>query len=165
MNLPKRKLNRLNGYDYSTPGAYFVTLCTQGRKIFFEIESVGNDLCVVPPQNQCIHKWIRETETKFKNIKIDKYVIMPNHLHMIVVITERHTGRSLHDVMRWFKTMVTNEYMVLVKSGICKPFERKLWQKSYHDHIIRNEQDYLKLWEYIDINPHKWKDDCFYLEP
>ena len=120
------------------------------------MENVGNDLCVVPPeQNRIIHKWLKETENKFDNIKIDKYVIMPNHIHIIVVITERHIGRSLHDVMRWFETMATNEYIRDIKKGA-------LFQKSFHDHIIRNEQDYQKIWEYIDTNPLKWELDCFY---
>jgi len=163
MELPKRKPTRLKDYDYSSPGAYFFTICTQNREELFEIENVGNDLCVVAPrQNRIIHKWIKETENKFNNIKIDKYVVMPNHIHIIVMITERHTGRSLHDVMRWFETMVTNEYIRDVKSGVLKPFNDRLFQKSFHDHIIRGEEDYRKIWEYIDTNPLKWESDCFY---
>ena len=163
MELPKRKPTRLKGYDYSLPGAYFVTICTQNREQLFEIENVGNDLCVVPsPQNAIIHKWLKETENKFDNIKIDKYVIMPNHIHIIVVITERHAGRSLHDVMRWFETMATNEYIRHIKKGVLKPFNKRLFQKSFHDHIIRGEKDYQKIWEYIDTNPLKWELDCFY---
>ena len=162
MELAKRKPTRLKGYDYSAPGAYFVTICTQGRQHLFEIESVGNDLSVVPPkQNAIIHKWLKEAENKFDNIKIDKYVIMPNHIHIIVMITERHIGRSLHDVMRWFKTMVTNEYICEVKCGALKPFNKKLFQKSYHDHIIRSKEDYDKIWEYIHTNPLKWESDCY----
>ena len=163
MELQKRKPTRLYGYDYSTPGAYFVTICTQNRECFFEIENVGNDLCVVPPeQNRIIHKWLKETENKFDNVKIDKYVIMPNHIHIIVVITERHAGRPLHDVMRWFETMATNEYIRNVKNGILKPFNKRLFQQSFHDHIIRDEKDYQKIWKYIDTNPLKWELDCFY---
>ena len=157
MDLPQRKATRLKDYDYGTPGAYFVTLCTQNKKHIFEIESVGNDLCVVPClQNQIIHKWVKETENKFDNIKIDKYVIMPNHLHLIVSITERHAGRSLQDAMRFFKTMSTNEYIKNVNNGLLPPFDKKLWQKSYYDHVIRNEQDFKEIWEYIENNPMKW---------
>ena len=124
---------------------------------------VWNDLCVVPPeQNRIIHKWLKETENKFDNIKIDKYVIMPNHIHIIVVITERHAGRSLHDVMQWFETMATNEYIRDVKKGMFKPFNKRLFQQSFHDHIIRCEKDYQKIWEYIDTNPLKWELDRFY---
>ncbi len=164
--LPKRKQNRLNGYDYSTEGYYFITLCVQNKNHLFKIEkdSVGNDLCVVPPtQNKIIHKWLKETENKF-NIKFDKYVIMPNHIHLIAIITERHIGRSLQDAMRWFKTMTTNEYIKEVKNGNLKSFDRKLWQKSYYDHIIRGEEDYQEIWQYIENNPAKWEEDEFYKE-
>ena len=92
MPLPQRKQTRLEKFDYGEIGCYFITLCTQKRQHIFEIEHiVGNDLCVVPPiQNQIIHKWIKETENKFSNIRFDKYVIMPDHLHFILNITERH---------------------------------------------------------------------------
>ena len=150
MDLPQRKTTRLKNYDYGTPGSYFVTLCTQNKKHIFEIESVGNDLCVVPClQNQIVHKWIKETENKFDNIKIDKYVIMPNHIHLIISITERHAGRSLQDAMRFFKTMSTNEYIKNVNKGLLLPFDKKLWQKSYFDHVIRNKQDFKEIWKYI----------------
>ena len=110
--IPQRKLNRLSEYDYGQEGAYFVTLCTHNRTRLFQIElPVGNDLCVVPDGvgggngtthrscptagNAIIHKWVQETENKFPNIAIDKYVIMPDHLHLIVTLKERHAGRSL----------------------------------------------------------------------
>ena len=164
VSLPKRKPTWLKDYDYSTPSAYFVTICTQNRVCLFELEHVGNDLRVIPPvQNQIIHTWITETQNKF-DVKIDKYIIMPNHLHLIVQITERHIGRSLPSVMRFFKTMTTNAYIREVKNKAVKPFNKKLWQKSYHDHIIRNEADYQKIWNYIDTNPAKWQEDCFYIE-
>lgn len=92
--------------------------------------TVGNDLCVVPKTdavgNTIIHRWFKETERKFPNVVINKYVIMPDHLHLIVTIKERHAGRSLPDVMRFFKTMTTNEYIQGVKNGILTPFDRKL---------------------------------------
>ena len=170
MEKPSRKQNRLPDYDYSQEGSYFVTLCTHNRARLFEMEMpVGNDLCVVPDnengtahrpcpagENQIIHKWIRETENKFPDVTIDKYVVMPDHLHLIVTIQERHAGQSLPDVMRFFKTMTTNEYIRGVKTGILTPFDGKLWQKSYYDHVIRNQQDYNEIWEYIENNPVKW---------
>ena len=107
-------------------------------------------------RNLMIHKWIRETENKFPGVTIDKYVVMPDHLHLIVTIKERHAGRSLPDVMRFFKTMTTNEYIRGVKDGALPPFDGKLWQKSYYDHVIRNQQDYNGVWEYIENNPAKW---------
>ena len=83
---------------------------------------------------------------------------------MIVTIAERHTGRSLQDVIRFFKTMTTNEYMRGAKAGRLKPFDKKLWQKSYYDHVIRNQRDYDEIWEYIENNPVKWEEDRFYEE-
>lgn len=157
MNLPNRKKNRLSRYDYGENGAYFVTICTHKRQTLFQIESVGNDLRVVPPlQNQIIHKWLHETENRFANLSIDKYVIMPDHIHLLVRISERHTGRSLQDMMRFFKTMTTNEYIRCVKNEQLPPFDKKLWQKSYYDHIIRNQQDYDETWQYIENNPMQW---------
>ncbi len=157
-----------------------MTLCTHNRACLFHMESsVGNGLCAVPEKtgidkgndtqvvpyygvvpkkraNQIIHKWVRETENKFPNIAVDKYVVMSDHLHLIVTIKERHTGRSLPDVMRFFKTMTTNDYIRGVKRGDLQRFDGKLWQKSYYDHVIRNQQDYDEIWEYIENNPAKW---------
>ena len=147
MSLPDRKKNRLENYDYSQEGCYFVTLCTKKRQRLFVIEcdGVGNGLRAVPLQNIIIHKWIKETENKFQNIVFDKYVIMPDHLHFMITIKERHVGRSLQDVMRFFKTMTTNEYIRSVKDNILPPFNKKLWQKSYYDHVIRNKEDYNEI--------------------
>ena len=160
---------RITDYDYSLEGSYFVTLCTQNRARLFQMEPVGNGLCAVPqglcavpqglcavPANQIIHKWVKETENKYPNIAIDKYVIMPDHLHFIITIKEQHTGCSLPTIMVFFKTMTTNAYIRGVKEGTLIPFYRKLWQKSYYDHVIRNQQDYNEIWEYIENNPTKW---------
>ncbi len=122
--------------------------------------NVGNGPCAVPPvhttANQIIHKWILHTENKFPNIAIDKFMIMQDHLHFIITIHEQQPGQALPDVMRFFKTMTTNDYIRGVKSGVLAPFEGKLWQKSYYDHVIRNQQDYNETWEYIENNPTKW---------
>ena len=150
-----RKPNRLGYYDYGQEGSYFVTLCTHHRACLFQMEAdVGNGLCAVP--NQIIHRWMRETENRFPNIIIDKYIIMPDHLHLLITIKERHAGCSLPDVMRFLKTMTTNAYIHAVKEGTAPPFHKKLWQKSYYDHVIRNQQDYDETWQYIENNPAKW---------
>ena len=174
MEITNRKQNRLGEYDYGLEGAYFVTLCTHNRARLFQMElPVGNGLCAVPQAdtfetgterrpfptlaNQIIHKWIKETDNKFPNITVDKYVVMPDHLHLIVTIRERHIGRSLPDVIGFFKTMTTNDYIRGVKRGHLPPFDRKIWQKSYYDHVIRNQRDYDEIWTYIDQNPVKWQ--------
>ena len=153
MDLPKRKSIRLKEYDYSQNGYYFITLCVQNRKHIFETENVGNDLCVVP-QNRIIHNRLKDTENKF-GIRIDKYVIMPDHIHMILNIEYQKTDHSVPDIMRWFKTMTTNDYIKGVNSKGFQPFDKKLWQKSYYEHIIRNVADYQEVWQYIDGNPSR----------
>ena len=174
----QRKHLRLNGFDYSRSGCYYITLCTHNRQQLFVKSTVGNDLCVVPspyPQNKIIEKWLSESEKKF-GFKIDIYVIMQDHIHFIVRIpysndtenpteAERHAGRSLQKMLQWFKTMTTNEYIQGVKSNLLAPFEKKLWQKSYYDHIIRNEQDHFAITEYILNNPQNHTEDIYTTKP
>ena len=147
-----RKRNRLPNYDYSQTGCYFVTLCTQNRYPFFQIETDNHQSI----SNQIIHQWLKETQKKFPHVAIDKYVIMPDHIHMIVNIRQSTPECSLEDIMWYFKTMTTNAYIRYVKSGLLPPFKQKLWQRSYYDHVIRNQQDYNEIWEYIQYNPTKW---------
>ena len=148
MELPKRKNTRLPEYDYNTPGTYFITICTKDRKCL--LAKIVGDVALDVPQNRLtemgriVQKYIHSGEN-INGLTVDKYVIMPNHIHIMVIITERHIGRSLHDVMRWFETMVTNEYIRYVKIDVLKPFKKRLFQKSFHDHIIRNETDYQKI--------------------
>ena len=79
---------------------------------------------------------------------------MPDHIHFILIINlERHMGCSLSDMVQWFKTMTTNEYIRMVKNNVLKPFDTKLWQKSFYDHIIRDENDYVTKCQYIINNP------------
>lgn len=93
--------------------------------------------------------------TSYVDVSVDKYVIMPNHIHLLITIaqaqldTEDNHSRkiSLHSIIRSFKTMVT------------KNIGYSVWQDSYYDHIIRDESDYRKVWEYIDCNPDKWQED------
>lgn len=90
-------------------------------------------------------------------LRVDKYVIMPNHVHLIVLICTDGDGRpqaapTLGRVLNQFKGAVTKQ------NG------SPVWQKGYHDHIIRNAEDYLRIWEYIDTNPAKWQEDCYYTE-
>ncbi len=73
--------------------------------------------------------------------------------HTITVGMERHAGRSLPDIMRWFKAMTTNDYIHAVKAGVLPPFQQKMWQKSYYEHIVRNDEDYEQTWRYIENNP------------
>lgn len=164
MDFPKRKSPRLRKYDYSADGYYFVTICSKSKeKIFGNI--VGRGLA--PAENrlyllgEIAEQELINLEKRYANIKIDKYVIMPNHIHAIIVIKNKTAGASpcptLSDIICAFKSNTTRKYH-LINS------DKMVWQTSFHDHIIRGESDYLKIWNYIDTNPIKWKDDCFYFE-
>ena len=164
MNLPKRKPTRLKNYDYSQNGYYFVTICTQHKECIFS-NIVGQGLAPAEIQLtkfcKIANAEIIDLENRYKFVKIDKYVIMPNHIHSIIVIENNTAGASpcptLSDVICSFKSITTRKCRA-VNSDV------KIWQTSFHDHIIRDEKDYLKIWNYIDTNPFKWQDDCFYTE-
>ncbi len=165
MALPKRKSMRLKGYDYSQNGAYFVTICTHNRECLFG-EIVGANLCVRPNDPHIIiEKHIIELENKYKNVVINKYIIMPNHIHFILSInnkTGEHIGSPLHEMIQWFKTQTTNEYIRGVKNNMFPPFDKHIWQRGYYEHIIRNETSYNEIWNYIDNNILSWEQDKLY---
>ena len=159
MERPVRKQNRLKDYDYAQNGAYFVTTCTKGRRcVLSNIRIVGEGLCALPstklsPIGQKVEKAIIYLQTLIAGVAVDKYVIMPNHVHMLVRIFETggHRGPPLHKVIGQFKSYTTHCY------------QKVLWQRSFHDHVVRGEQDYREIWQYIDTNPYKWQEDCFFV--
>ena len=155
-DLANRKPTRLKGYDYSTPGAYFVTVCTKGKSCVLS-DIVGEGLCALPVNKLTtigneVERCIEYIGENYPGVKIDKYVIMPNHIHMIIVLDNAggHGNPPLQNIIGQLKSYTTNKY------------GKPLWQRSFHDHIIRGEKDYLKIREYIDTNVLKWKTDCFY---
>ena len=158
MELKTRKELRLKDYDYGTPGAYFVTICTHGKeKLLCNI--VGEGLCALPQikltdTGNMVEESIAYINSTYDTVKVDKYVIMPNHIHLLITIegTEGHGGPPLQTIIGRLKSYTTHKY-----GGI-------LWQRSFYDHVIRSEKDYQKIWEYIDTNPIKWADDCYYSE-
>ncbi len=156
--LPKRKRTRLRHYDYSAPGAYFVTVCTHNRRCILSNIVVGEGLCALPqniltPIGKEIEKSIEYINDSHDGITIDKYVIMPNHIHLIINLNNSggHGSPPLQDVIRQLKSYTTHK------------FKLPLWQRSFHDHIIRDEKDYGKIAQYIDTNVLRWEKDCFYI--
>ena len=116
MNDPQRKCLRLEAYDYSQPGYYFITICTHARQRLFD-DFVGADLCVRPsPENIPLH-WLWELQGKFTGIKIDIYAVLPDHIHLILVIPGGHAGPPLPEMMKWYKTQTTNAYIRAVRRG------------------------------------------------
>ena len=157
---PKRKSPRLKEFDYGH-GWYFVTICTDRRReILGKVVGRGDHTpqCVeLSPIGQVVEKYIHGINTAYQNVSVDSYVIMPNHVHMVVAIAPVADGgvwsprpTDLMTVMRSFKTMVTRE------------LGHSIWQASFYDHIIRNEADYLRIWQYMDNNPAHWAEDDYY---
>ncbi len=145
MNLPQRKPNRITGYDYSQNGAYFVTICTQDRKPILSA-IVGDDAHIVPkPYGQIAEKYIQHVP------EIEKYVIMPNHIHMIIRLDNRTMWASSPTKVNRIASIVRS-IKILTTKEIGKP----IFQRSYYDHVIRNQKDYDETWEYIENNPKKW---------
>ena len=156
---PKRKPTRLKGFDYSSPGAYFITICTKDRKQLFA--PVGADSISA----QMIKNTFSETINQYEGVDSPIYVVMPNHFHAIITIRE-HTGCSptLSEIVQTFKRHSTTNYIKMVQGGILKPFKKQIWQRSFHDHIIRDKNDYEMIYRYIYENPMHWQYDCFYCE-
>ena len=156
MDLPKWKPTRLPEFDYSTPGAYFITICTKDRKNLFW-EDVGASIArpQLTPWGEIADKAISQIPKYYPAISVDHYVIMPNHIHLLLQINTDTDGRP----------MVAPTISIVVqqlKGVITKQIGQSVWQKLFHDHVIRGDADYLKIWEYIDNNPAKWEEDCFY---
>lgn len=192
MNLPKRKNIRLKGYDYSQNGLYFVTICAYKRQHLFG-KIVGQGLCSCRHQNidytsenfslqsacelssigQIVEKEIINTEKRFKHISITDFIIMPNHIHMIIWINnihENNLNRSQCKPRQEQSPCPTiGDFICALKSMSTKRANekdnvkgRKIWQYRYHDHIIRNEKEYQVISKYICENPQKWEQDCYH---
>ena len=168
LDLSQRKLQRLKNYDYSQNGVYFVTICTQNRlNLFGRIEST---ILILNNAGKMVLDRFTEIPEFYPGISIDNFIVMPNHLHAILMTQHDGTAQgplptmTLSDYVHRFKTLTTKLYIEGVRNGSYPPFDKRVWQKSYHDHIIRNEAEYQKIWTYIDTNPLKWELDKYYRE-
>ena len=151
--LPKRKTIRIKDYDYSNPGAYFITICTAKREMLFW-NNVGAD--IIRPQNiqlsrigKIAEQGILQIETHYENVFVDKYCIMPDHIHLILQINANENGQKI-------STSTIPTIIGSLKRWVSKQVGKPLWQKSFFDHGIRNQQDYDEIWKYIDDNPLKY---------
>ena len=191
--LPHRRSIRLKGYDYSQPGAYFITICTQNRHHLFGKIVVGE--MKLNDAGKMVESIWNDIAEYYHGIEIDAFQIMPNHIHGIVIITvgagpracpelgqpqgvdelgqpqgvdelgqpqgvaPTAAGLSLPDVVHRFKTMTTKRYIDGVKQKRWIRFDGKLWQRNYWEHIIRNDNEYNRITQYIRDNPSKWDND------
>ena len=165
--LPKRKSHHLQGYDYSQNGAYFITICTHQRRMLFgpNRAPVGADSISA----RMAARVFREIIGQYPAVHCRYFVVMPNHFHALVEIeragADMESAPTIISIVQAFKRYSTVEYIRLVKRGQAAPFDKHLWQRSFHDHVIRNETDYRMIAEYIQSNPQLWHKDCFYEEP
>lgn len=171
---------RLRGYDYSQKGAYFITICTEGRLPLFG--SVGADsisalpagsphttgemqYCIVdsPPARMVDEIW-RQTLEEYPGIHCPRSVVMPNHFHGILMVerADMESAPTISHVVQAFKRHTTIAYIKLVKAGQAPPFQKRVWQRSFYDHIIRSEAEYQRIWKYVNENPNKWAEDRYF---
>ena len=160
MDLPQRKPNRLPDYNYSTPGAYFVTICTQDRKCI--LGRVAGTNPAHPPMvelseyGRIVANAIYEIPKHYPAITIDNFVVMPNHIHLLLQIRTDDSGRAM-------LAPAISRVVQQLKGAVTKQIGHSIWQKLFHDHVVRGTEDYLKIWHYIADNPSKWEEDCFYV--
>ena len=165
MELPKRKSNRLPGFDYSTPGAYFITVCTKERKCILG-DIVGGGALDAPfvrltTIGETVQRYI-VSGSNISGVTVDKFVIMPNHIHIILLVDDAAvsgTSRAPSPA-----NALIPHFVSALKRFCHRDVGEIVFQRSYHDHVIRGEKDYRKIWEYIDTNPTRWCEDCFYTE-
>ncbi|MBR3588759.1 MAG: transposase [Clostridia bacterium] len=166
MSFYNRKATRLSKYNYSEKGAYFITICTQNRKpVLSKISIVGDGVLDVPENKltfigEIADKNLKSLSRFYKDISVDKYVIMPNHIHMLIQIKSDSVSGSSRTPT---PTNMKIPHFISTFKRLCnKEYGKNIWQRSFHDHIIRNQKDYDRIWTYIEINPYKWEQDCFY---
>ena len=165
---PQRKPNRLQGFDYSTPRAYFVTICVKDRQCL--LGTIVGAAISRPPSNtltqagRIVDAAIQSIPTHYPSVSLEKYVVMPNHVHILLMISPAADGRLIAAPTDAALAEYPSISQVIghMKRSVSKALGRPLWQKSFHDHIIRNEREYRMIWEYIDTNPLRWTEDCFY---
>lgn len=173
-----RRSIRLKGYDYTRPGAYFVTICTQNQQCLFG-EVVDGEMRLNQAGHMVQAEW-NALPDRFPSVGIDAFVVMPNHVHGIIVITNDIVGAGLvpalngattingattrvaptiGNVVGAFKSRTTVLYTYGVKQIGWTPFRGRLWQRNYYEHVIRDESSLNHIRQYILDNPLRWAMD------
>ena len=146
--LPIRKKIRLSNYDYSQENMYFITICVKDRlELLGKID--GDNKIKLTREGNIVKQEISSLEEMYKNIIVDEYVVMANHLHILLCINYKD-GTSISKIIKHLKT------------NISRKIKYSIWQKSFYEHIIRNRQEYLKIKEYIKNNVINWSKDKYF---
>ena len=165
---PKRKSTRLKEYDYTQPGYYYITVCTNDRKCLFG--NILDNNMQLNNAGEMIDQILRTLPEHYSDISIENHIVMPNHIHAIIVIKEPvgaaprgrpliNTGLSLSDIIYCFKSLTIKRYIDGVKNNDWKPFDKHLWQRSFYDHIIQTDTSLQNIRRYIVNNPETWDND------
>ena len=182
-NYPCRKSHRLKNYNYSSNGSYFITICIKNKECLLGDIIVGVDALIDPiisakPDNindliyqkatnaemilssygEIIKNYIERGKSSYETLTVDNYVIMPNHIHLILSISfeEEMVSKDLQHAL-------IPKYVRTLKTLITKEIGFSMFQRDYYDHIIRDEKEYEKIWNYIDTNVSNWMSDRFYM--
>jgi len=164
--LPNRKDIRLKQYDYSSAGAYFVTICTESRRQILSY-IVGGDVLDAPknvelsPYGEIAEKYINQLNDFYDDVKIDRYVIMPNHIHIMLFVSGNGASRTSPPTRQH---SAVSQFVSTFKRFCNKEYGKNIWQRNFYDHIIRNREDYEEHIKYIYENPMKWYYDELYSE-
>ena len=159
---------RLQSFDYSAPGAYFITVCTSEKRCILSdipespVPSVGAGVLdgprvILSDIGQIVEETIHSIDQHYANVSVDKYVIMPNHIHLLIRIHAQGSSGTPTPTNETIPALIS-----VLKRLTNRKTGEKLWQRSYYDHVIRNETDYREIWQYIDANPLRWTEDRFY---
>lgn len=146
-------------FDYSQEAAYFVTICShESKHIFGDVKKIGDINVFFPSRiGELVQENYFQLPKRFPEFELIHFSLLPNHLHFLTIKKETNCGKvkSLSDLVGAFKSLsdrtVRNELSVI-----------KIWQKSFHDHIIRDEQDFQTHWLYIEENLHRWDEDDYF---
>lgn len=146
-------------YDYNTNGVYFITVCTKDRKRLLSKVDVGTTIGR-PPQmlltayGCIVEEAILRIPKIYPTVNVDNYVIMPNHIHLLLFLY-CDDGRAM-------LVPTVSRIIQQLKGSVTKRIGRSIWQARFYDHVIRSEQDYRDTWLYIGNNPARWAEDEYY---
>ncbi|MCL2083915.1 MAG: hypothetical protein FWH06_01490 [Oscillospiraceae bacterium] len=154
-SLPVRKDIRLQGYDYSSNGAYFVTMCVKdGHPVLWRPDVGTHSVRPLSETGNIVKTAVENIPEIYEGVFIDKFVIMPNHIHMIARIESGGRTLCVPTISRIIKQC---------KEYVTKQIGYSIWQTRFHDHVIRDEEEYKRIWQYIEENPVKWAEDCYFV--
>lgn len=155
---------RWRGFDYTTPGLYFVTICCYQRsRLLGRIED--RHLVSTLAGDMVQNLW-DDIPTLYPDATVDCHVVMPNHVHALIGLgaasVDNEVNTSLIEIIHWFKSYSTTMYIRGVREHGWKPFPGHVWQSGFHDHYVRTERDLNVLREYVAQNPARWEEDVHF---